>query len=273
MTYIVADIGGTKMRIAASRDLSKLEEPIIIDTPENYKAAIGALVMAARDMAKGGVLEGVVAGLPVLLSPDKQTIIDATNLRDWEGHTFARDLEDALGARVIIENDTALVGLGEAVHGAGVGARVLVYVTVSTGVNAARIVDRRIDHENHGVSTGRQYVSMGEEPLPWESIISGAAIQKKYGKHPKSLGKDTPVWEELARITAFGIHNTILHWYPERVVLGGSMFNEIGIPVERVRYHLENIRTGYPQIPEILHSSLGALGGLWGGIARLKQTE
>lgn len=273
MAYLVIDVGGTKMRIAASRDLSKLDEPIIIDTPQEYDKAIGALALAAEHVGGRGVLEGVAVGLPVLLSPDKQTIIDATNLRNWEGHTFARDLEDALGARIHIENDTALVGLGEAVHGAGVGARVLVYVTVSTGVNAARIVNQRIDHQNHGVSTGRQYVSMGDDALPWESIISGAAIQKKYGKHPKALGKDTPVWEELARVTAFGIHNTILHWLPERVILGGSMFNEIGISVERVRYHLENIRTGYSHIPEITHSSLGALGGLWGGIARLKESD
>lgn len=269
--YILADIGGTKMRIAGSRNLSKLEEPIIIDTPKNYAQALGALAVASQHIAAGGPVESVAVGLPVLVSKDMQTIVDATNLPAWEGHTFARDLEKALGARVIVENDTAMVGLGEAMYGAGVGVRVLMYLTVSTGVNAARIVDQRIDHENHGVSTGRQYVSMGEEPVPWETLISGVAIQKKYGMHPKALGKDTPVWEELARITAFGIHNTILHWMPERIVLGGSMFNEIGIPVERVRFHLENIRTGYQKIPEIVHSRLGNLGGLWGGLARLKQ--
>ena len=49
------------------------------------------------------------------------------------------------------------------------------------------------------------------------------------------------------------------------------MFNEIGISPERVRFHLENIRTGYPAVPQIVHASLGGLGGLWGGIARLKQ--
>ena len=40
-------------------------------------------------------------------------------------------------------------------------------------------------------------------------------------------------WEELAETFAIGLHNTILHWSPDRVVLGGSMFNEIGISVER----------------------------------------
>jgi len=271
MTYILIDIGGTKTRVAASSDLSKFDEPAIIDTPHEYADAMSAIVAAAKDVAKGEMIAMVAVGLPVLLSHDMKTIAYATNLPAWEGHTFPDDLEKALGARIVIENDTALVGLGEAVYGAGAGAGVVMYLTVSTGVNAARIVGQKIDHENHGISTGRQYVSMGEEPQPWESLISGIAIQKKYGMHPKELGKDWPAWEELARITAFGVHNTMVHWSPERIVFGGSMFNEIGISVERVRFHLESIRTGYPAIPEVVHSKLESLGGLWGGLARLKQ--
>ena len=81
------------------------------------------------------------------------------------------------------------------------------------------------------------------------------------------------MWEELARHTAIGVHNSILHWSPDRVVLGGSMFNEIGIPVERVKFHLQGIMRAFRAIPEIVHSQLGDVGGLWGGMARLKQLK
>lgn len=271
MAFLVIDVGGTKTRIAASRDLEKLEETTILDTPQDYTKALDVFMAAAQHACGKMRPAGVAVGLPALLSPDRSTIVDATNLKAWEGKPVAEDLKGRFGIPVCIENDTAMVGLGEAMYGAGRGASNLMYLTISTGVNAAHIVDGRISHENHGVSTGRQYVSMGDELLPWETLISGTAIHKKYGKHPKDLGKENPLWEKLARITAFGVHNTILHWMPERVVLGGSMFNEVGIPVERVRYHLEQIRTGYPHVSDVVHSSLGSFGGLWGGLARLKQ--
>ncbi len=102
-------------------------------------------------------------------------------------------------------------------------------------------------------------------------MISGTAIKKKYGKHPKELGKEWSGWEDLARIVAFGVHNTLMHWTPELIILGGSMFNEIGISVERVRFHVEAIKSGIPEVPEIVHSALGDLGGIWGAMARLRQ--
>jgi predicted NBD/HSP70 family sugar kinase len=101
-------------------------------------------------------------------------------------------------------------------------------------------------------------------------LISGSAVEKRYGVHPLELGADTPVWEELARIAAIGIHNTILHWSPDTVVFGGSMFNEIGIPIESVKVHLAAIMKKIPQIPNIVHSSLHDEGGLYGGLARLR---
>jgi predicted NBD/HSP70 family sugar kinase len=51
--------------------------------------------------------------------------INALNLPRWNGAALADDLEAALGTQVILENDTALVGLGEATVGAGKGAAVV----------------------------------------------------------------------------------------------------------------------------------------------------
>jgi predicted NBD/HSP70 family sugar kinase len=269
--FIVADIGGTKTRVAGSTDLITFTEPVIIETPKKYEEGIAALVDVARKIDGGGKIDTVVAGLPVLLTHDKRGIEDATNLPDWSHKAFAHDLEESLGVSVHLENDVTLVGLGEAVYGAGKDASTVVYITVSTGVNGSRIINGKPDPTNIGVSTGRQYVSMEKDLVNWENMISGRAIEMRYGKHPRELGKEWSGWEELARITAFGVHNTILHWTPDRVVLGGSMFNDVGIPVDRVAFHVNNIMTAIPNIPEIVHSSLGDLGGLWGGLALLKQ--
>ncbi|MBM3552844.1 MAG: ROK family protein [Alphaproteobacteria bacterium] len=45
--YVAVDIGGTKTRVSASSDLTQLKERVIIDTPQNYRAAIDVIISVA----------------------------------------------------------------------------------------------------------------------------------------------------------------------------------------------------------------------------------
>lgn len=269
--YILADIGGTKMRIAGTRDLKSFTEPVILNTPQTYEEFFPLFVEAAKTISNGEPIEALAGGVPIVLSRDKRVFLKETNLPGWGERAFADEIESVLKTKVYLENDTALVGLGEAVFGAGKGREIVVYVTVSTGVNGARIVNGIIDPSMQGFEIGYQYVSTDATPQKWGDLISGRKISEKYGKSPKDLGKDWEGWEELARLTAIGVHNSILHWSPDRVVLGGSMFNEVGISIERVSFHTNSIMKIFPTVPEIVHSSLGDFGGLWGGLALLNQ--
>ena len=269
--YILADIGGTKTRIARSRDLEKIDDPTIISTPVSYEQGIATIIATSKDLARGEKIEAMSVDITGLISEDGKTPLTGPHLPDWRKKPLGRELEAALSTRVHLLNDTAQVGLGEAVYGAGKGANILVYVTVSTGVNGVRIVDQKIDPAVYGFEIGGQYLVTIGNMKTLEQLVSGRAVEERYGVHPKLIEKDSPVWEELAHTFAIGLHNTILHWSPDRVVLGGSMFNDVGISVERVKIHLAELMTKFPNIPEIVQSSLGDLGGLWGGLARLKQ--
>ena len=272
MTHILIDVGGSKIRVGVSRDLSALDAHETLETPKTYAEALDVIVGTAQKLS-GGAVDDIAAGIPALLSSDRRSVVGAaTNIGDWLGKNVAADLEGVFHAKTYLENDVALVGLGEAVFGAGKGSAIMMYLTVSTGVNGARVVNGVLDPMHFGAAIGHQYVAMQAGAQKWEALISGKAIHEKYGVHPRELGKDSPVWEALAPLVAFGLHNAILHWSPDRIVLGGSMFNEIGISVERVGYHLEKINNAVPELPQLVHSALGDLGGLWGGIARLRQT-
>lgn len=268
--FIVADIGGTKMRVAASTDLEKFDEPLIVDTPPDYESGLAVLLQAIRERSAGEGITGVCMGVPGSIAKDRRSTLNRKNLAGWSTKPIVDDIERAVSAPVTLENDAALVGLGEAVFGAGVGAPIVAYLTVSTGVNGVRIVDGKIDRSAMGFEIGGQYIPSSAE-FTFENLVSGKAIQEKYGKPPRELGTDTPVWEDLAHITAFAVNNTLLHWSPDRVVFGGSMFNEIGIKVDRVREHVAAIMKEFPELPKFMHSSLGDVGGLYGGLARLKQ--
>lgn len=243
------------MRFAQSRELARFGEPVILDTPREYAELIERLVAAVRRAAGEEEIEGIAIGKPLW--------------KKWPD--FRGDVAEAIDAPVLFENDTALVGLGEVHFGAGRGSEICAYITVSTGVNGARIVDGHVDRSMQGFEIGGMYMN-AEDTL--ESLVSGTAIRERFGvSSPKDLGAGHEVWEELAATLAFGVHNTILHWSPDRVVLGGSMFNEIGISVERVGDHVESLMEKFPYVPHIVHSALGDLGGLFGGMALLRQAE
>lgn len=242
------------MRFARSEDLLEYSEPIILDTPENDDEFLKAVAKTTADLAQGETIKSILIGKP-----------------QWKRRpAIEEELARSFSAPVHFENDTALVGLGEAVYGAGKDAGIVAYLTISTGVNGVRIVNGCIDRSARGFEIGGQYVST-DGTVSWEEMISGRAIRSRFGVHPKDLGADHEIWEELAVIAAYGLHNTILHWSPDRVVIGGSMVNDIGISVPRIAMHVERIMRKFSSAPEIVHSKLGNVGGLWGGLARLRQ--
>ncbi|HUO56292.1 MAG TPA: ROK family protein [Candidatus Paceibacterota bacterium] len=269
--FIVADIGGTKMRVAGSRELQTFSEPSIGRTPENYDEGLAHFIKAAKMIAGENQIERIAVGFPGVLARNKRHIERSEHLQGWAGRNFADDVESALQTHMVLENDTALVGLGEAVFGAGKGASIVAYVTVSTGLNGARIVDGKLEPCVFGFEIGGQYLSYESELVTFEELVSGDAIHRREGKHPRDLGKEWSGWEDLARVTAIGVHNTIVHWSPERVILGGSMLNDIGISVDAVKSHLAEIMRKFPTIPDIVHSQLKDEGGLYGGLARLQK--
>ncbi|MBM3272423.1 ROK family protein [Candidatus Kaiserbacteria bacterium] len=259
--YILLDVGGTKTRIAVTTDLASFSEPKIIDTPQEYEAALTAIADAATE-----VCAGTIPSIAMIGAPRPQ------NLPLWRGKDLARDIGAAVRASTShLENDTALVGLGEATVGAGQGAAIFVYLTVSTGVGGVRIVNGHIDLSRQGFEPGGQYLTVGDSPKTLEGLVSGTAVTDRFGMHPRSIPLDNPIWEELARTLAIGVHNTILHWSPDTVVIGGSMMNEIGISIPRVTEHVKAMMQKFEYLPSIVHSTLTDQGGLWGGMARLRQ--
>lgn len=269
--FIVADIGATKTRIAGSGDLQGFSDPIIFETPATYEEGLQRIVDAVKEISAGEPIEDMAAGVPLVLTRDKRFLLKGTNLPGWEQKNMVYELELAFGCHVAIDNDTALVGLGEAVYGAGQGAEIVVYITISTGVNGVRVVAGRIDPSAQGFEIGYQLLNVDNAAERWADMISGRAIERSFGKPPRELGIDNPIWEDLAKVAAQGIHNSIVHWSPDRVVIGGSMTNEIGISVDRIRSLVTGMLQAFPQTPEIVHSKLGDLGGLWGCLALLNQ--
>jgi predicted NBD/HSP70 family sugar kinase len=278
--YLIFDIGGTNMRIAKSSDGMNFDEPTVVPTPKDFDDGIEAFQKVFNEITAGQHVSAVAGGIAGPLDRSKRVLVNSPHLCGWVGKPFAERLEKVTNAKVAVDNDTAVVGLGEAVAGAGRGHGIVAYLTVSTGVGGVRIVNGKIDVSALGFEPGHQIIDaggglfeQGEPPFPGrtlEAYVSGTSVTERFGKKPYEI-TDEKFWERMAHILAYGVNNTIVHWSPDVVVIGGSMMKKIGIPIERVEAYVNGMTRIYPELPPIVHSELADFGGLHGALAMARE--
>jgi len=276
--FILFDIGGTKTRVACTRDLETVDEIVKFDTPVEYKAGIGAVITAIDTVRKGIPIQGIAGGIRGPLNHEKTKIISESKLTDWVGRPLASDLERACQVPVFLENDSAIVGLGEANFGAGKGHSIVAYHTVSTGVGGARFIDGHIDKTSAGFEPGHQVLDLDRTilgpgvPPTLENLTSGTALEHRRGMKPYEIHQSDHVWGELASYLASGLKNTIVYWSPDIIVLGGSMI--VGDPrilLSDIQRHTKAALGGLLPCPPIVDAVLKDEGGIYGAMTLLKQ--
>lgn len=276
--YILFDIGGTKMRIAGTRDLkSFISKPIVVNTPTLFDEGIKLLKEKISEIAAEETVEAIAGGIAGPFNKNKGYLLQSPNLVDWIKKPLRGELEKDFNTPVYIENDSAVVGLGEMHFGAGIKVGVGMYMTISTGVGGARFEDGVIDATTDGFEPGHEIIDPDKSMCPdcesgeLESYIGGAATERRMGVKPYEI-TEPGFWDTYAKYLAYGLNNTIVHWSPKVVVLGGSMIvGDPAIPIDRTREYLKEILTIFPELPEIKKAELGALGGLYGAMVLINQ--
>ena len=272
--YILFDIGGTKMRITASFDGDHLEKPLIIPTPHDFNEGMRLFEESVRQLTQGEKIDAIAGGIAGPLDKAKMTLVNSPNIPHWINKPLKTTTEKIFNVPVYLENDAALSGLGEAHFGQTRQKSILAYLTISTGVGGVRIVDGKIERNERGFEPGHQIIMKDGELCPGcqikghlEGHIGGAALEKRFGEKPEHI-MDEVVWDTIAYDLAVGLNNTIVHWSPDVVILGGSLMEKIDI--EKVKRYLESLLTIYPEKPLLLRSSLHDESGLYGALALLK---
>lgn len=278
MTYVLFDVGGTKTRVAISDDLKTLGEHTSFKTPASFTDGLQKLADTANKLAAGKKITAIAGGIRGLLEDDKSGIHNDSVLSKWAGKSLVAELQKSFNVPIFLENDAALAGLGEAIFGAGKGLEIVAYHTVSTGVGGVKIENGQIDHASFGFEPGHQILDidrtvLGEDIEPTlENLVSGTAVEQRFGVKPYDIPQSDVLWEELAEYLAQGLRNTILYWSPDVIVLGGSMI--IGDPkimVDAVRKYTVQSLDSFVPSPLIVEAKLGDEAGLYGAMALLSK--
>lgn len=246
MRYAIAiDVGGTNTRVALVNDKYEIEERIQFSTDaQNPEVTLNQIKEAINGFEKDIVGVGMSCPGPLDLIEGK--ILTTPNLHGkWHGLYVTKELEKLIHKPVYLENDANLAALAEAMIGEGKDYRIVQYLTVSTGLGAGLVIDKKIFQGAHGfanevantcmVNNGPSHGSI--YPGGIEALSSGTAIEqraKKAGLKVNHAGEVNDlalsgnesaklIMDEAKLYLANFIAGIQAFIDPEIVILGGSV--------------------------------------------------
>jgi len=256
------DIGGTNIRIGISANLKQLEGHLTFKNPKDYRQALELISGYFNQLMPGKQLADLVIGVAGTLNRDRNQLTASPQLVNWIDQPLAEDLSDLCNTVVYLYNDAALSALAESTRGAGQNFKIVGYLTISTGVGGAKVINQKIDGPNQAFEPGRMIIN-NQQTLG--DLLSGMSIYKQTGHHPEEI--DEPVfWQKKSEILVKALNNLSVDWQPDCFVLGGSISTKFDFDL----LNRELSRYLDPH-PIILKSKLGDLSGLIGGMVILKQ--
>jgi predicted NBD/HSP70 family sugar kinase len=143
----VADLSGTVLQ-EARRDFD-------VDADAQAAVALAAGLVDELMAAAGTTLErvvgvGVAVSAPILR--DVGEVASSSILPGWTAFSPGGELERRLGRPVMLGNDANLGALAEVRHGAGRGAKNVIYVMLSGGIGAGLILDGELFSGHSGLT-------------------------------------------------------------------------------------------------------------------------
>jgi glucokinase len=141
---IGVDIGGTKVLGGVVDLTGKILRTFRADTPREGGDALNKVIAdVVTELQTTHKTESIGISAAGLVSSDRQTMLGAPNIKDWDGVNIAKALNKISGINSIVENDANCAAWAERVFGAGKGQENIIMITVGTGLGGAAIVDGR----------------------------------------------------------------------------------------------------------------------------------
>lgn len=168
------DIGGTNCRAAIVNESHNIERTIIKNT------SVGSVdiflkqvkdIISELDIKNEGI-ESITLGVPGRVRWDG--FIYALPNIHIENISLAEYLHGAFKVPVYVKNDAEIAGYAEACIGAGKDFKSVFFVTISTGVGGALVVDKKLTASSYEI--GHTLFEYQGEQYEFEHLASGTGI-------------------------------------------------------------------------------------------------
>ncbi len=231
--YAAVDIGGTKTLVAVFDKSGEIVEQVKFPTSPDYQIFLKEL---ADNVAKFSTKEFVAGGVGIRGNIDRatgMTLMD--DVLHWGQIPIKTDCKRIFTCPFGLENDSKLAGLSEALLLKDKYRKVS-YLTISTGIGSAFIVDGTLDQDTINSEVGKSIFEYDGKLQQWEDFASGRAIVAKYGKRASEI-EDPETWREISKAIALGVMVIIASFTPDVVVFGGgvgSHFDRFEKPLKEI---------------------------------------
>ena len=187
--YIGVDLGGTNI----SATVVDIEGRILCmektrSNPERGAEPVMETMISLIESLDGyEECEGIGMGIPGPINTAEGKIIVSTNLPKLIGFPIADYISRHFGKPAYMDNDVKVAALGEAVQGAGKGYPIVYYVTISTGIGGALVINQKVvsGQNGHAGEIGNICIDRNREKYnilnagAVENEASGTAITRK----------------------------------------------------------------------------------------------
>jgi fructokinase len=288
------EAGGTKFvcMVASSPEAILEEVRFPTTTPaETLQRAVDFF----RPYAQRGELAAVGIGSfgPVDLDPNSPThgFITTTPKPGWAQVDLSGWVGRELGVPTPLDTDVNAAALGEHFWvKENQNLDPILYMTVGTGIGVGGLVNHEPLHGLIHPEAGHFFLphDLKLDPFPGvcpfhgdclEGLASGPAIARRWGQSAETLSDSHPAWNLEADYLALALGNLIYAISPQRIVLGGGVFQHPGL-LDLVRLKVRQRLNGYVQSDLLLNRTdeyivapaLGSRAGVLGAIALAVKT-
>lgn len=229
MNTLAIDIGGTKFSVALFEGETMVRrESRSTDRDGGPQWMLAQIESIARpwQFERCGIGFGGPVDFPA------QTVALSTHVGGWGNFPLVERIEHMFHVPAVMDNDANVGALGEALYGAGRGARPMFYMTLSTGIGGGIVLDDSSVYRGADSYAGELgHITLkpdGPECLcGWrgcfERMCCGLWLERDYGKPAKELLKDPTFVARYVVDLAQGIKAAVMLLNPARIVVGGGM--------------------------------------------------
>ena len=279
------DLGGTKIEAIIIDDQFQVIDRKRIPTlrDEGYDAIINRIIDLSKEMIGIGDIDGPIGICTPGTIEATTGLLKNSNTVCLIGKPIQKDMEDALGIPVLMENDANCFALAEATIGAAKKYDVVFGVILGTGCGAGIVMNKKIhrganaiagEWGHHTLYPGGRSCYCGNQGCT-ESYISGTALESEWKELTGEFATVTdvidnkmyeahPEWKENFMMN-FGraLSNVIDILDPDAIVMGGGLSKvdllyTVGMQAVYKESFSEVVRT------PIIKNKLGDSGGVFG---------
>ncbi|UPA22105.1 ROK family protein [Candidatus Peribacteria bacterium] len=277
-SVIGIDLGGTKTIIARYDAITyerQTEERIATNASAGLDIVLRDCMQIAAKM-RTPTTTGVGVGIAGLIRQPEGVVIHTPNISAGKNIRAKELLEKELKLPVRVANDAGCFALAEAMLGAGKGKKIVVGITMGTGVGGGIVIDGKIFGGSHGFAgeIGHMLLMPGKPPYHTddmrgdvEQFLSGTAMGRRCTAAQKPqdyLEGEVCDWLQphVFEETAWLATNLTYLLNPDIIVFGGSAGRALMPHMSKVRDELKKWTLPETPLPELAVAALDGSGAL-----------